>query len=54
METVKNPEIERLRAIAVIMVTVAHGILANLLPVPMLTSFYGVDLFFAFNRISAS
>lgn len=43
----KNLEIERLRAIAVIMITVAHGIFSNLFPEFALFTFYGVDLFFA-------
>lgn len=43
----KNREIERLRAVAVIMVTIAHGIMTSILPIFMYFSFYGVDLFFA-------
>lgn len=42
----KNLEIERLRAVAVIMTTVAHGIFSSFLPTFMLYSYTGVDMFF--------
>lgn len=42
----KNLEIERLRAVAVIMTTVAHGIFSSFLPTYMLYSYTGVDMFF--------
>lgn len=42
----KNPEIERLRAVAVIMTTVAHGMFSSFLPLFMVNSFTGVDIFF--------
>lgn len=42
----KNAEIERLRAVAVIMTTVAHGIFSSFLPLFMVNPFSGVDIFF--------
>lgn len=42
----KNLEIERLRAVAVIMTTVAHGIFSSFLPTFLLYSYTGVDIFF--------
>jgi len=42
----RNLEIERLRAVAVIMTTVAHGVFNWILPTFMVYSFTGVDLFF--------
>src|SRR3989338_4341451 len=43
----KNLEIERLRAIAGIMVTGTHGLFLHIFPTFMRQSFIGVDLFFA-------